>query len=183
MKAKLALITLTATVLTGFTLLTLNISQVLAQNQGQSWIAQCPGCGGHNSQSGRWGSPQGGQYHGMYNPKTVETIRGQVVNVNTFTPWNGMSGVQVLVKTENQTIPVQLGPSWYIDQQGFQIQAGEEIQVTGSSVNFSGSPAIMATEVRHGKQVLTLRNSNGIPAWSGWNQQGGGWGSCCRASH
>ena len=61
MKTKLAPITLTATVLTGFALLTLTTSQVLAQNQGQSWIAQCPGCGGYNSQWGMWGSPQGRQ--------------------------------------------------------------------------------------------------------------------------
>jgi hypothetical protein len=179
MNTKLAPITLRATILTSFALLSLTASQVLAQNQEQSWMAQCPGCGGYNSQGGMWDSTQGRHYHGMYNPKTVETLRGQVVNVNTFSPWSGMSGVQVLVKTGNQTIPVQLGPSWYIDQQGFQIQAGDEIQVTGSRVNFSGGPAIMATEIRHGKQVLTLRNSNGIPAWSGWNQPGGGWGPCC----
>ncbi|MDJ0704938.1 MAG: hypothetical protein QNJ46_16775 [Leptolyngbyaceae cyanobacterium MO_188.B28] len=71
-------------------------------------------------------------------------------------------------------------PSWHIDNQDFQVSPNDEIEVTGSRINFAGGPAIMATEVRHGNQILTLRNSDGIPAWSGWRQQGGRWGPCCQ---
>jgi hypothetical protein len=87
--------------------------------------------------------------------------------------------MQLLVKTGNQTISVHLGPSWYLDRQDFSIKNGDEIEVTGSRIDFSGNPAIIAAEVRQGGKVLKLRDNNGIPVWRGQNQRGIGRGGCC----
>ncbi len=129
-----------------------------------------------------WGWGRNSEYGGMYNLNTVETIRGTVVSSNTFVPMNGMSqGIQLLVKTEDQTVPVHLGPLWYLDNQGFQINSGDKIEVKGSQINWAGNSIIMAAELRRGNQVLELRDNNGIPRWRGnqnWNRQRG-WGSCC----
>ncbi len=123
--------------------------------------------------SGGWG-PQH-HYSRMYNPKTVETISGEVASVSTITPSRGMSyGVHLTLKTAKDTIPVHLGPGWYIENQDIQLQPGDKIQVKGSRVNFAGQPAIIAASVQKGKEILTLRNENGFPMWSGWrrfNQQ------------
>jgi hypothetical protein len=60
--------------------------------------------------SGGWGP--GSQYNRMYDPKTVETIRGEVVSVETFTPMSGMSGgVHLMVKTDRETVSVHLDPA------------------------------------------------------------------------
>lgn len=178
---------LTTAAVAGLTLLTLTVSQALAQTVAQrQQQSYPPPQSGTNQPYPNRGSMRGwghnNQYGGMYNLNTVETIRGKVVSTNAFTPMNGMSqGMQLLVETEDQTVPVHLAPSWYLDNQGFQVNPGDEIEVKGSQVNWAGNPVIMAAEVRQGDKVLELRDDNGIPAWSGnrnWNRQGG-WGSCC----
>ena len=58
--------------------------------------------------SGGWGP--GTQYNRMYDPKTVETISGEITIVDRITPAKGMSGgVHVNVKTGKETIS---GASW-----------------------------------------------------------------------
>jgi hypothetical protein len=66
--------------------------------------------------SGGWG--MGMQYNKMYDPKTVETITGEVVSVDKITPMKGMShGIHMMLKTDMETISIHLGPSWYIENQ------------------------------------------------------------------
>ncbi|MEN6622893.1 MAG: DNA-binding protein [Smithella sp.] len=120
--------------------------------------------------SGGWG--MGSQYSRMYNPKTVETIVGEVIKVETITPVRGMSqGVHALVKTSKETISVHLGPAWYIENQDIKIVPKDKVEVKGSRITFQGKPAIIAAEVKKGNEILELRNENGIPAWSGWKRR------------
>lgn len=115
---------------------------------------------------GGWGT--GSAYNRLYNPSTVETMSGEVVKVDRLAPIKGMSyGVHLQLKTDKETIPVHLGPAWYIDRQKINIRQGDKIEVTGSRVTFNGAPAIIASEVRKGDAVLKLRDTNGIPVWSG----------------
>jgi hypothetical protein len=120
--------------------------------------------------SGGWG--MGTQYGKMYNPKTVETINGEVVSVDKITPMKGMSyGVHMIVKTNKETISVHLGPEWYIESQDVKIMPKDKVEVKGSRITFGGNPAIIAAEVKKGEQVLKLRNENGFPVWSGWRRR------------
>ncbi|HEY9799309.1 MAG TPA: hypothetical protein V6D25_03045 [Leptolyngbyaceae cyanobacterium] len=121
------------------------------------------GCGG-------WGTQT--QYTRMYNLQTLETLSGEVVSVNTSVPMQRMShGVHLALKTAKETISVHLGPSWYIENQGIQIQPGDKIQVKGSRINFAGQPTIIAAEVKKGNVVMKLRDNNGFPVWSGWRKR------------
>jgi hypothetical protein len=120
--------------------------------------------------SGGWGAGQ--HYSRMYNPQSVETLKGEVVSVNKITPARGMSqGVHLILKTAKETISVHLGPGWYIENQDIQIQPKDKIEVTGSRITFTGKPAIIATSVKKGNEILTLRDANGFPSWSGWRQR------------
>lgn len=120
--------------------------------------------GGKNG--GGWGP--GTSYSRLYNAKTVETLSGRVEKVELFTPGKGMSqGVHILVKTDKESIPVHLGPSWYIDRQGVKLEPGDKVQVTGSRVTYKDKPAIIASEVKKGEQTLKLRDVSGVPVWSG----------------
>lgn len=120
--------------------------------------------------SGGWG--MGSQYGRMYNPKTVETIAGEVVAVEALTPVRGMSyGVHLLLKTDKETVSVHLGPSWYIENQDVKIEPKNKIKVKGSRISFEGKPAIIAAEIIKGNEILKLRNEDGFPVWSGWRRR------------
>lgn len=121
--------------------------------------------------SGGWGA--GGQYGSIYNTATVETISGQVVSVEKVVPYRGMStGVQAVIKTDRETIPVHLGPSWYIERLDTKIAAKDFITVRGSRVTFAGKPAILAAEIKtEAGGMLVLRDANGVPVWAGWRRR------------
>ncbi|MCF6156180.1 MAG: DNA-binding protein [Candidatus Brocadia sp.] len=136
----------------------LYINQSFAQ-QGMKWKG-----------GGGWG--MGGQYSRMYDPKTVETISGEVVSVDVITPMKGMyHGVHLMVKTDKETISVHLGPGWYIENQDTKIEPKDKVEITGSRITFEGKPAIIAAEVKKGEEVLKLRNEKGFPFWSGWRRR------------
>ncbi len=129
-----------------------------------------PGMGPGGGQGRGWGA--GNAYSRMYNPKTVETLSGEVVSVEKFTPGRQMSyGVHFTLKTAKETIPVHLGPSWYLDKQSMTFAQGDKVEVTGSRITYEGKPAIIAAEVKKGGQILKLRDAAGIPAWAGRGRQ------------
>jgi hypothetical protein len=108
----------------------------------------------------------------MYDPKTVETISGEVISVDRITPNKGMAGgIHMNVKTDKETISVHLGPSFYIENQDVKLQAKDKVEVKGARTTFGGKPAIIAAEVKKGDEVLKLRDDTGFPAWSGWRRR------------
>jgi hypothetical protein len=97
--------------------------------------------------SGGWGP--GTPYSKMYDSKTVETISGEVVKIDTITPRKGMSsGVHLSVKTDKEEISVHLGPNFFIENQDVKIAAKDRVEVKGSRIAFDGKPAIIAMEVK-----------------------------------
>jgi hypothetical protein len=119
--------------------------------------------------SGGWG--MGSQYNRMYNHTTIETVSGTVESVDKVTPMKGMyNGIHLMVKTDKETISVDLGPEWYIERLDTKIEKGDKIEVKGSRVTLSDKPAIIAAEVKKGDSTLVLRDSAGIPAWAGWRR-------------
>ncbi len=119
--------------------------------------------------SGGWGIE--GQYGRMYDPKTVESISGEVVIVDKITPRKGMFyGVHLMLKTDKETISIHLGPGWYIENQDIKIEPKDKIEVKGSRITFEGKPAIVVSEIKKGNELLKLRDENGFPVWSGWKR-------------
>jgi hypothetical protein len=118
---------------------------------------------------GGWGADS--QYNRLYDPKTVETVSGEVIAVRHITPTNGMSyGVHLELKTEKETVSVHLGPGWFIENQDITIEPKDKVEFKGSRVMFDGKPAIIAAEVKKNDHVLKLRDQNGIPVWAGWRR-------------
>ena len=119
--------------------------------------------------SGGWG--MGSPYQRMYDPAKVETVTGEVVSVDKVTPTKGMQhGIHLQLKSATETIPVHLGPSWYIERLDARIEKGDKIEVKGSRVMVAGKPALIAAEVKKGDALLKLRDESGIPAWAGWRR-------------
>ena len=119
--------------------------------------------------SGGWGP--GSPYGRMYDPKTVETVTGDVIKVDRITPMRGMSaGVHVVVKTDKGDVSVHLGPQWYLENQDVKIEPSDKVEIKGSRVTVQGQPAFIAAEVKKGDGLLKLRDEAGIPMWSGWRR-------------
>jgi hypothetical protein len=112
------------------------------------------------------------QYMSIFNPKTVETISGEVIRVGRIVPFKGMSrGVHLLLRTDKESISVHLGPTRFIENQDIKVEPGDKIIVKGSRVTFRGKPIIIATELKKGDVVLKLRDENGLPLWSGYRRR------------
>lgn len=63
----------------------------------------------------------------MDDPKTVETVTGEVVKVDRITPRRGMSG------------GVHLGPRWYLENQDVKIEPKDRVEVKARASRCKGS--------------------------------------------
>jgi hypothetical protein len=119
---------------------------------------------------GGWG--KGSAYNRLYNPRTVETLEGEIISVDKITPVKGMSyGVHLMLRTDKDTISVHVGPGWYVNRQDLTLKVTDSVEVQGSRITFEGKPAIIAAEIKKDDQTLNLRNENGFPMWSGSRQR------------
>jgi hypothetical protein len=130
-----------------------------------------------------WGI--GSAYNRLYNPTTLETLKGVVVSVDSFsamaatpalTPSGrqmpGMHpGIRLMLKTEKDTISVHLGPAWFIENQEGRILARDSVEVIGSRITFIDKPAIIAAHITKGRAELRLRDEKGVPVWSAWRRK------------
>ena len=113
-----------------------------------------------------WG--QKSAFNRMYNPTTVETIKGEVVSVDKTTPLKGTSYlIYIMLKTNKETVSVHLGPAWYFKSHNYVINVKDKVEITGSRITYNGKPAVIASEVKRGNEVIKLRDENGYPVWSG----------------
>ncbi len=126
-----------------------------------------PGAAWAQPGAGPWGPAAYGR---IYNPATVQTVTGQVASVDRVAWGRRAQGVHLTLKTGQETLTVHLGPSWYVDQQPLKLAQGDQVEITGSRVDFQGGQVLIAREVKKGGQVLTLRDAQGVPRWAG---QGG----------
>jgi hypothetical protein len=110
----------------------------------------------------------------MYDPRTVETVAGEITAVEKIASTRGMSrGVHISLRTDKgETLSVHLGPEWYVERQACTLKQGDNVQVRGSRITVLGKPAIIAAEVTKDGQTLHLRNDNGVPAWAGGWRRG-----------
>ncbi len=138
--------------------------------------AQC-GCCGHHRGSGWARGPQSGpgpmawrgfQRGGpMYDPDTVTTLTGKVTAVEIVPAGPGRrGGTHVTLQSGEKHTVVHLGPTWFLEQQAFAPAQDDTLTVTGSLVASGDDTYLIAREAKKGEKVLTLRNEDGIPAWS-----------------
>lgn len=109
-----------------------------------------------------------GQGPGMPNYDTAAevTLSGTVTKVESHVGRMGWNGTHLVVSFDAETLSVHVGPSNYLVQQGFSFAVGDQVEVTGSRIKLEGTDVLIAREIKKGDKVLTLRNSQGVPAWS-----------------
>jgi hypothetical protein len=132
-----------------------------------------PGGGGRGMGMG------GGMGPRLYNPQTVTTVTGQVEKLEDLPSMGGGGGrgMQyrgVILKTDQGSLMVHLGPGWYLDEKKFPIKVGDAVEITGSKVTLNNQPALIAREVKVNGTTLKLRDDQGLPVWRGKGQGPGG---------
>jgi hypothetical protein len=100
----------------------------------------------------------------QYDPKAVETVSGEVTQVQTM--GRRTKGVHLQVKTDKETLIVVLGPTTYLEQQKMTFAVGDKVEVKGSRIQHPQQAMIVAGEVKKGDQLLKLRDDQGKPMWS-----------------
>ena len=127
---------------------------------------------------GRGGDP-GAQDRQLYNPQTVTTVQGQVEDLGSYgmrgwrvTPGMALQGL--VLKTAKGNITINLGPPWYVSKQGFTLQRGDTLEVTGSKVTKDEKTVLLAAEVKKSGQTLKVRDKKGVPLFQGQGADGQG---------
>lgn len=103
-----------------------------------------------------------------YDPATETTVTGTVAEVkNTPAPGRGMGGIHLVFDAPDGRVDVRVGPAAFVEGQHVTFAAGDSLTITGSKTTIDSQQVIVAREIRKGDQVLTLRNAQGFPLWSG----------------
>ena len=119
------------------------------------------------------GTWQNDPYQKIFDARTIKTIAGKVIKVESVDePGFGMT-VRLIVYTDKEILPVYLGPTWYIVGAGPEkrFKSGDEVTVSGSQVTLDDEPFMLAMTVKRGHGVLQLRKKDGIPVWNWMGKQ------------
>jgi sporulation protein YlmC with PRC-barrel domain len=109
----------------------------------------------------------------MFNPKTVDTVAGEIVKVEYSVPEPELEqGTRLIIHTSSakKFVLVYLGPPWYIEGDRKRLKSGSKVTVTGSMVTVDDTPFMIATSVQVGNEKLQLRDKEGNPSWVGWTK-------------
>jgi hypothetical protein len=84
----------------------------------------------------------------------------------------GMATQGLVLKTSQGNLTINLGPPWYVKKQGFSVQKGDTIEVTGSKVTQDEKTVLLAAEVKKNGQTLKVRDEKGVPLFRGQGPDG-----------
>lgn len=101
-----------------------------------------------------------------YDPAAEVTVKGTIEAVERQEGRKGWAGVHITLKTEKETLTVHLGPAWFLEKNKMELAKNDEVEITGSRVKFGEKDVLLARLLKKGEQSLTLRDEQGIPAWS-----------------
>lgn len=111
----------------------------------------------------------------QYDPTSAVVVEGTVEEVQQTTmpaeqrdqaKGTAHSDLRVILKTEDESVTVIVGPPGFVKAKNFTFAKGDEIEVTGSRVKYGDGEAVIARDIKKGNRTLTLRNAKGTPEWS-----------------
>lgn len=119
-----------------------------------------------------WGTEAGAQLKKLYDPHKTVTLQGQIEQLETITRQgrqavNNRKTLIAHLKTEQGTFEVHLGPQEFLAQQQFRPHVGQVLEVTGGRVKTRQGEAILATTVTSAGRTYQLRDTQGVPVWTG----------------
>lgn len=115
-----------------------------------------------------------------YDTKTEATFKGTVADVKSgrsalywfsriHTLGLGHMGApekRLLLKTDTETVEIQLGPTALLTEKKVEIREGDTLEVTGSRITIGEPHVVLAREIRKADNAWALRDATGQPLWS-----------------
>lgn len=115
-----------------------------------------------------------------YDPASEAIFKGTVADVKTGRSalyWitqihtmglghRGAQEKQLLLKTDSDTVRIQLAPTTFLDEHNVEIRKGDVLEVIGSRITMRESSVVLAREIRKGNTTWALRDATGQPLWS-----------------
>ena len=115
--------------------------------------------------------PAPNELTGTFDPATITTIDGTVIDVGKFKATaTGPDMLWLRVRTtDGRMVLVNLGPRSYVSTQDFYLVRGDRIHLTGSEVAATAADkrVFLPTQVTYNNHVLRLRSETGMPLWEG----------------
>ncbi len=112
-----------------------------------------------------------GVHRTLYDPKTEATFTGFIDEIQSQGCMGWRNGTHLMIKTESETVEVCVGPASFVQQKGFSFAKNDKVEVIGSRVKVGGRNVVIARQVTKDNRTLTLRDSQGIPEWSGGHRR------------
>ncbi len=112
------------------------------------------------------GWEDGSKFNSLFNTKTIDTVFGEIVSLDSVKPSNGMSyGIQLIVKTKTDTLTAILCPTWFTKCLNICLKVNDKIEIEGSRVTFNNKPIMIAARIICNGIILKMRNDKGHPIW------------------
>ena len=112
------------------------------------------------------GWEDGSKFNSLFNTKTIDTVFGEIVSLDSVKPTKGMSyGIQLIVKTKKDTVTAVLCPTWFTKCLNICLKANDKIEIEGSRVTFNNKPIMIAARIICNGIILKMRNDKGHPIW------------------
>jgi hypothetical protein len=102
----------------------------------------------------------------LYRVDRELTLSGRVKSVVIRAARGELPGEHLTLATAQGTVDVQLGPPRSRVVEDYELRAGDEVQVTGSLINYRGGSVMLARQLKRGAQVMTVRSKRGYPVAS-----------------
>ena len=102
-----------------------------------------------------------------YDAKTEAKFKGTVLEVkDRQCPVSGGMGSHLILKlADGSTIEVHLATTKFLKAYDLVFAKGDQVEVTGSKVQFEGVEAIFAREIHRGEDTFLFRDKDGKPIW------------------
>ena len=102
-----------------------------------------------------------------YDPAAEKVFKGVVSEVrDRECPMSrGVGSHVALTLADGSTIEVHLAPSKFVKIYDLTFAKGDQLEVTGTKVNFEGVDTIFAREVKRGSDTFVFRDKEGKPVW------------------
>jgi hypothetical protein len=160
----------------------MNAQRILAIIVAACWLGTVPGVAhacchhdhdcayGHDYQYDCDRHAQGGRYHCPWTPASGETglkgTEGKIIEIDYLPGSTAASAmVEVRLQSAGQSRLIRLAPVGFLKQNGVLLREGDTISVKGFPVAGMDGDLLIATEVRKGEKVLSLRDTRGRSAW------------------
>ena len=107
-----------------------------------------------------------------YDVKTEVTVKGTVDEIKEVPNPKGQIGIYLMVKSGGEILEVRLCPNSFLKEFEVVFNKGDQLTITGSRVKVDDKPVILARQIEFGNNKITLRDPQGVPAWT-WLTKGG----------